>query len=318
MAGERWDRDRLMYESDRHAVHTRDRSDECFDRPRFHDDDLVRDARYHDHHVADRDRGRCHYRPGDSSSSPRRPAAPRRQSSLDTYDRRPLRYLYDDGVDDYAPLVARRRGANDYRGDDHRDDYRDDYRPEHRDALGDDYRAPAYTPIPLPRARALAPPRRHPVYDDDTDLCYAERLRERDVVRERRLGDRGAHPHARTHRGTSPSSAASSRSSSSGDGGTAVGADRYPKKGKTKIPARLVSKRALIDLGYPFYEEVRLPSSPLVALAVGRRVLGADWASRREPPSSCKRLWARTTSTSCSSAATTTTKVSRPGLLGRG
>lgn len=29
----------------------------------------------------------------------------------------------------------------------------------------------------------------------------------------------------------------------------------YPKKGKTRIPARLVSKRALIDLGYPFVEE---------------------------------------------------------------
>lgn len=29
----------------------------------------------------------------------------------------------------------------------------------------------------------------------------------------------------------------------------------YPKKGKTRIPMRLVSKRALIDLGYPFVEE---------------------------------------------------------------
>jgi hypothetical protein len=32
----------------------------------------------------------------------------------------------------------------------------------------------------------------------------------------------------------------------------------YPKKGKTRIPVRLVSKRALIDIGYPFTEEVRL------------------------------------------------------------
>ncbi|KAK1700768.1 hypothetical protein BDP55DRAFT_644109 [Colletotrichum godetiae] len=31
--------------------------------------------------------------------------------------------------------------------------------------------------------------------------------------------------------------------------------DTYPKKGKTRIPIRLVSKRALIDLGYPFIEE---------------------------------------------------------------
>lgn len=31
---------------------------------------------------------------------------------------------------------------------------------------------------------------------------------------------------------------------------------RYPRKGKTKIPERLVNKRAIIELGYPFEEEV--------------------------------------------------------------
>ena len=31
----------------------------------------------------------------------------------------------------------------------------------------------------------------------------------------------------------------------------------FPKKGKTRMPARLVSKKAIIDLGYPFEEEVR-------------------------------------------------------------
>lgn len=38
----------------------------------------------------------------------------------------------------------------------------------------------------------------------------------------------------------------------------------YPKKGKTRIPAKLVSKRALIDLGYPFFEEVcsQMPMIP--------------------------------------------------------
>ncbi|KAF4966906.1 hypothetical protein FSARC_5470 [Fusarium sarcochroum] len=29
----------------------------------------------------------------------------------------------------------------------------------------------------------------------------------------------------------------------------------YPKKGKTRIPAKLINKRALIDLGYPFFQE---------------------------------------------------------------
>lgn len=32
----------------------------------------------------------------------------------------------------------------------------------------------------------------------------------------------------------------------------------YPRKGKTRMPKRLVHVRALIDLGYPFIEEVRL------------------------------------------------------------
>ena len=31
----------------------------------------------------------------------------------------------------------------------------------------------------------------------------------------------------------------------------------YPRKGKTRMPGRLVSKRAIIELGYPFDEEVR-------------------------------------------------------------
>lgn len=39
-------------------------------------------------------------------------------------------------------------------------------------------------------------------------------------------------------------------------------ASEYPKRGKTRIPARLVSKEAIIDLGYTFEEEVGL--SPFV------------------------------------------------------
>jgi hypothetical protein len=44
-------------------------------------------------------------------------------------------------------------------------------------------------------------------------------------------------------------------SSSSSDTEVSVKSE-FPKKGKTRIPARLVSKRAIIDLGYPFEEEV--------------------------------------------------------------
>lgn len=48
----------------------------------------------------------------------------------------------------------------------------------------------------------------------------------------------------------------SSSSSSSSDGTT----DRseYPKKGQTRIPSALLSKQAVVDLGYSFTEEVSL------------------------------------------------------------
>ncbi|KAJ0160593.1 hypothetical protein CTA2_7703 [Colletotrichum tanaceti] len=49
-----------------------------------------------------------------------------------------------------------------------------------------------------------------------------------------------------------------SGSSSSGSSRSSVASfhrDSYPRKGRTRIPARLVSKRALVDLGYPFVED---------------------------------------------------------------
>ncbi|XP_044719055.1 uncharacterized protein HRG_07620 [Hirsutella rhossiliensis] len=267
MAGERWDRDRLMYERDRleddrypmRGGRGRDRSDERYDRPRFHDDDLVRDRRHYDDEprpeprrerappaqeyerrtVIDKERDREYYR----DSSPRRPGFLRRQSSLDTYDRRPLRQFYE--REEYPPPARR------------------------EDIYRDDYRAPAYTPIPLPKSRALPPPRRYPdrgFYDDIADpdhygedemRPYPERIRERELIRERQRRDRSRESRTtktHTHRSSSRSSAATSRSSSSA-GGTTVRSSEYPKKGKTKIPARLVSKRALIDIGYPYVEE---------------------------------------------------------------
>ncbi|PHH74288.1 hypothetical protein CDD80_3188 [Ophiocordyceps camponoti-rufipedis] len=235
MAGERWDRNRLLYERDERArMRPRDHSDDRFDRPRFHDDLM-----------GDEPRSRRDYRPTlererERDPSPRlRPPQLRRQSSLDTFDRRPGRRFLD--ADEYPP-PARREDI--YREDLYRDDvYRDDvYRD---DVYRDDYRAPAYTPIPLPKSRALPPPRRH--YDEpdrypDEDFMRPP-YRERELVRER----------ARTHRSSSRSSSQSSRSSCSG-GGTTVRSE-YPKRGKTRIPARLVSKRALHELGYRFIQE---------------------------------------------------------------
>ncbi|POR39427.1 Uncharacterized protein TPAR_00370 [Tolypocladium paradoxum] len=279
MAGERWDRDRFTYErdrveDDRHYMRGgrgRDRSDERHDRRRVYDDDYdddhVRDRRYYDDGprfeprrepapapdydrrvVMEKERDREYYR----DAAPRRPAFLRRQSSLDTFDRRPLRQFHDR---DELPPPARRE-----------------------DIYRDDYRAPPYTPIPLPKTRALPPPRRYPArgFYDDIDVAdgddeyrpYPERVHEREVVRSRERRDRSRESRTtrtHTHRSSSRSSTTTSHSSSSG-GGTAVRSE-YPKKGKTKIPVRLVSKRALIDLGYPFVEE---GSTIIVQKALGQ------------------------------------------------
>jgi hypothetical protein len=289
--GERWDRERLdrdrfMYERDRDQDYGRDRYPEDDRGPymrgardRSYDDDYLpprRDQRrYHDDEfypaprrepppserdydrrpppVMEKEREREREREY-RDSSPRRPAFLRRQSSLDTYDRRPLRQFYEREREEYPPPARR------------------------EDIYREDYRAPAYTPIPLPKSRALPPPRRHREreYHDDINVADPEhygddefrpmppreRVREKEVVRtRRRRNSRDSHTtHTRTHR--SSSSRSSSSSSSSSSGGTTIRSE-YPKKGKTRIPTKLVSKRAIIDLEYPFIEEVSLFPIPV-------------------------------------------------------
>ncbi|KAK3332206.1 hypothetical protein B0T19DRAFT_98128 [Cercophora scortea] len=171
------------------------------------------------------------------SPPPRRPGQLlRRQSSLDTFDR--------------------------------------DRRPAPKFYEREEYRAPPYVPIPLPRSRGLPPPRVYaerefveeiqvsdPHRYGDDDFRAPEVVREKEVIRTRRRNrsreSRTSRATSHSRRGRSRSSSKSSSSiSSSSSGGTAVTSkSEYPKKGKTRIPARLVSKRALIDLGYPFVEE---------------------------------------------------------------
>ncbi|KAM0322490.1 hypothetical protein ACHAPQ_009005 [Fusarium lateritium] len=283
---ERWDRDRFerargeqsssRFDDDRsytRSTRGRDHSDERYDRRPgrgyYDEDDMVRDRRYYGDEprypqpererererdapppwarrtdVLERERERDHPR---RASPPRRPGFLRRQSSLDTFDRRPG-FLHH--REEY-PAPARRE---DVRPRDHRDP-RDDYRP------------PPYMPIPLPKSRGLPPPRRYgddqyddikvaePDYYGDEDYrSMPERVREKEYTRSRKSRGRSRDSRSTRTRSVRSESVSSSSRSSSSSGGTTVKSE-YPKKGKTRIPAKLVSKRALIDLGYPFFEE---------------------------------------------------------------
>lgn len=285
--GERWDKDRFLAERDRERdrIEERDRfrvppigrpRNISPDRPerravssrppwedeprrprRFPDDDsprfrpspppeLERDIALGRRLVIDREK---EYR---KPSPPRRPGMMiRRQSSLDTFDRRPLARFHE--KEEYGPPARRT-----------------DYRPE------------PYEPIPLPRSRRLPPPRIYAERDyDEIKISepdrygneeyhgFPERMREREIEREitrskrRRSGSRTSrsrtHRSSPSHRSSSRTSTSSSSSSSSNSARTTVTVkSEYPKKGKTRIPARLVSTRALIDLGYPFIQEVHL------------------------------------------------------------
>lgn len=284
----RWERDRFDYDDDVATMRGGRGSDlpDKYDRryaPRAYDDDMIRDRRYYDDEPRTMprreyapeyerrgppvlERERDYYR----DASPPRPSFLRRQSSLDSYDRKPLHRFYE--KEEY-PVPARRE-----------------------DIYRQDYRAPPYAEIPLPktrRRRELPPPREYDdryyedikvaepdYYGDEHYRPYPDRIREREYVRRHDDDDRDgrndrhsspARSHstrtrsrstrARSKKSKSSASSAStattrsSSASSSSSGGTAI-QEEYPKKGKTRIPARLVSKRAIIDIGYPFTEEV--------------------------------------------------------------
>ncbi|KAI1208576.1 uncharacterized protein F4807DRAFT_461513 [Annulohypoxylon truncatum] len=292
--GERWDRDRFVIESDRNRpVAERDRFEEHdryftrgpkgrvretsvdsrFERrpPRPWDDEPPIERRYYDDPprfrrspppeieqrlIIDRERDRERERGREfrHPSPPRRPGQLlRRQSSLDIFDRRPPPRFFEKEEPEREPPPVRRG----------------DYRPE------------PYKPVPLPRSRALPPPRIYAERDLDRDFerdfeeikisepdrygdeeyhAYPERVREMEIVKRRKRRDSGNSRRVESIRSRSTAS-----DDSSSSGGTTVTVksaksvksvkSEYPKKGKTRIPVRLVSKEALIDLGYPFVQE---------------------------------------------------------------
>ncbi|KAH6678461.1 hypothetical protein B0J14DRAFT_650680 [Halenospora varia] len=278
--GERWDSERFAMERDRNRFGVEDRErfeerdtrfsrggfggrlrersvDEIYDRERrghrgFEDDRFERRENYYEEPRYERERPRRDvgfafekerererevYR---SPSPPRRggrPAFLRRQSSLDTFDRKPLARFVE--REEYGPPARIDR---------------------------EELRPPPLTPIPLPRTRALPPPRRYAereyydeikvaepdYYGDDDYRGYPERVREREIIRRRR---RSRSKESRASHSVRGSVRSSSRSSSSSSTSFETVRSEFPKRGKTRMPARLVSKRAIIDLGYPFEEE---------------------------------------------------------------
>ena len=160
--------------------------------------------------------------------APPRPGLLRRQSSLDTFDRRPQR-RYDE-----------------------------------------EYRMPPNVDIPLPRRPSMS--RRRLREEDFEQFGYPEDYRDVEIVREREVrrrvpSDAKSRKSDRKSRKSARSVTTSTRSSSSSSSSSSTETYRMPsragspgrklgKKGRTRMPKRLVRKEVVIDLNYPFIEEV--------------------------------------------------------------
>jgi hypothetical protein len=201
-------------------------------------------------------------------SRPRKPARPqyiRRQSSLDTYDRRPMpRYGDVERIE--------------------REEYHE-------------YRPPANVEIPLPIRQRRRSPERRRFRESDEDLAYGDfgggRGREREEFREIEV----SRAKSKVRRSKS---VAGSRRSSSSDSVSEIQPPRanWGKKGKTRLPKRLVKREAIIELGYPFEEEV------------GSFFICAGWTDWIRTTSSLLRVPSRkSTLTNASKSARTTKRV---------
>ena len=161
---------------------------------------------------------------------PARPAAPprpnmiRRQSSVDRldFDRRRERQYYD--RDDYRPPPPRpRQGGRNSRVEIEINNY-DDVKVQDPDTYGDDgfreYREREWT-TSRTRNDSPSPPRRAPTERAPTEISLRPELVEETIIRKETIVEKP-----------------------------------YPRRGKTRMPKRLVHTGVLRDLGYTFYEEV--------------------------------------------------------------
>jgi len=283
--GERWDTERFEVERERarFSAEPRDRFEDRFNagRPRersaeeiyerrgprgFEEERYERrdyydeEPRFERERSIGRERGqnitiekeREYYSPSPPRRAPARPAFLRRQSSLDTFDRKPM----------HGAITRFER---------------EEYGPPAR--YREEARLPPLTPIPLPRRRDPPPPRRYAesdyyeeirvaepdFYGDDEYRGFPERVREREIIRRKRRSrsrSRSRKTESRASHSVRSSSSSSGTSERSGTT-TRTAKSEFPKKGKTRMPARLVSKKAIHDLGYPYEEEVCIPPSYL-------------------------------------------------------
>lgn len=153
--------------------------------------------------------------------APPRPGIIRRQSSLDTFDRKPLP-RYGDRIREppetiVIPASARRRSP------------------------------PRFVERDFQDTRALGPER----FGDDDFHGYRER--EVSIARRRRADNEPQYVEKDTFVEKDIFEIDEDEREKP-----------YPRKGKTKMPAKLVNKRAIIELGYPFEQEVmEITASPV-------------------------------------------------------
>ena len=117
---------------------------------------------------------------------------------------------------------------------------------------------PAYTPIPLPIRRPEEEYYYEHHHHPDENYREVEIKRERSV--HRRRGRAKSHksskaPSTKAASTVRSSSSSSSSSSSYEESRVSTSPPRVGKKGKTRMPKRLVHRDALHDLAYPYDEE---------------------------------------------------------------
>lgn len=174
---------------------------------------------------------------------PSRPTLLRRQSSLDTFDRRPVRreveeYRIPPNV--HVPLPIRRSRSK------RRDNYEEIEEIRYRD-----YSPHGYRDVEIMRERSRVR-KRHRARSDLKSISDVKTMSDHKSMSDiksisdlKSISDRSS---------STESFEKVSRHSSPGP------QQQVGKKGKTRMPKRLARKEAVLQLGYPFEEEVSFPS----------------------------------------------------------